>query len=299
MTRQSRTSAGKPFRVLPSHERVLEALGRYDRLTAEQLRRLLFGDGSLTYVQTKLKELAEADYVLRVPVGRPVPHGSGPYVYSLDRRGRAYLATLGMDIPQRLRQSEEQERSSPHLRHSIAVVDVLILCELLCRGDARFAIARVMGERELKSRQVKVTLHDGTRRGVAPDGWVDLRISHPDGGTEQVCLAFEVDNGTEWQAAWRRKVATLLAYDRGPYMEAFGVETLILVVVAPNAARCAQLRAWTEQELADEHAEAQADLFRFGTMPDDRADGASFFLLPRWFIPGEAAAVPLIEGIAR
>ncbi|MHB8648508.1 MAG: replication-relaxation family protein [Thermomicrobiales bacterium] len=295
--RRARPPTGKPFRVLPSHERVLAALGRYDRLTAEQLKRLLFGEGSLTYVQTKGKELAEAGYVLRVPVGRPMPHGSGPYVYSLDRRGRAYLATLGMDVPRRLRQSEEQERSSPHLRHSIAVVDVLILCDLLGRSDARFTVARMRGERELKGHPVVVSLPDGTRKGVAPDAWIDLRISHPDGGIEQLCLAFEVDNGTEWQAAWRRKVAALLAYDRGPYMEAFGVDTLTIVVVAPDAGRCAQLRTWTEQELAAEHAEAQADLFVFGTMPDDPADAAAFFRAPRWSIPGEAGMIPLIEGL--
>jgi len=286
-----------PFRVSSSHERVLQALGRFDRLTAEQTRRLLFGAGSLTYAQAKYRELATHGYVLAVPVGRPTPHGSGPLVYSLDRRGRAYLRALGMDVPRRLRQSEERARSSPHLRHSIAVADVLILGELFCRQNPAFAIAQMRGERDLKANPVSIALADGTRRGVAPDAWVDFRIGHPAGESEQVCLAFEVDGGTEWQAAWRGKVRALLAFERGPYGEAFGVDSLTIAVVALTATRRDQLRSWTEAELAAQGGGDRADLFRFGTMPDDPADAAAFFLAPRWQIPGGAAPVPLIEGM--
>jgi hypothetical protein len=294
MTRRTPHQSAKPFRVLPSHERVLQALGRYDHLTAEQTRRLLFGEGSLTYVQTKYKELADAGYVLRVPLGRPTLHGSGPLVYSLDRRGRAYLHTLGMDIPKRLRQSEERERSSMHLRHSIAVADVLILSDLLCRTDGRFVLARTSGERELRARAVSVRMPDGRRRAVALDAWIDLRVSHPGGGIEQLCLGFEIDNGTEWQAAWRRKVQALLALEAGPYGAAFGVDTLTIVVVAPDAPRAAQLRAWTRQELTTQHATERADLFCFGAMPDDLSDPAPFFLSARWSIIGQEQRFPLV-----
>ncbi|MGI8475050.1 MAG: replication-relaxation family protein [Thermomicrobiales bacterium] len=298
MTKHVSDPSGKAFRVQPGHERLLIALARYERLTAEQTRRLLFGAGSLTYVQTKYKELADAGYVLRVPVGRPAPHGSGPLVYSLDRRGRAHLASLGQDVPRRLRQSEDRARSSPHLRHSIAVVDVLILCELLCRRDPRLTIARMRGERELTTWMVNVTMPDGRAQGVATDGWADLRIAHPDGGIEQMCCAFEVDCGTEWGAAWRKKARALLAYDRGPYSAAFGVDSLTIVVVAPTDVRRDQLLHWTEQELVAQRAADRADLFRFGTMPDDPADAAAFFLAPRWQIPGQDVPTSLIEGTA-
>jgi protein involved in plasmid replication-relaxation len=289
-----RSRVPKALPVLPGHLRVLEALNRYERLTAEQLRRLHFGAGSLTYVQTKLKELADAGYVLRVPVGRPTPHGSGPLVYSLDRRGRAFLASLGRDIPARLRQSEERERSSPHLRHSLAVVDVLILCDLLCWRDDRFVLARLMGERELKRRAVPVVMPGGRRRSVAVDAWADLRIRYPDGGMEQVCFAYEVDLGTEWQAAWREKVRALLAFEDGPYTAAFGALALSIVVVAPDDRRRDQLHDWTKQELTAQAATERADLFCFGTMPDDRADWTSFFFAPRWRVPGQDDPVPLI-----
>lgn len=294
MTKHTTPSSAKPFRILPSHERLLHALGRFEHLTAEQTRRLLFGAGSLTYAQAKYKELADAGYVLRVPLGRPVPHGSGPLVYSLDRRGRAYLNALGVDVPARLRQSEERGRSSPHLRHSIAVGDALILCDLLCRQDPRVSIARMVGERELKARPIAVAVPGSESRGVALDAWIDLRIRRLD-GVEQVCLGFEVDGGTEWQVAWRRKVVALLAFERGAYGEAFGVESLTIVVVAPNDERRQQLCLWTEQELAERGALANADLWRFGAMPRDLADAVSFFRAPRWSVPRQDALVPLIE----
>lgn len=297
MTRNIPLPSAKPFRVLLSHERVLQALAVYDRLTAEQTRRLLCGGGSLTYVQSKYKELADAGYVLRVPVGRPVPYGSGPYVYSLDRRGRAYLRSLGVDAPRRLRQSEERARSSPYLRHSIAVVDVLILHELLCRIDERFNVAAMLGERELKRQAVQVTLPDGTRHGVAVDAWVDVRISHPE-GIDQLCVAYEVDGATEWQAAWRAKVRRLLAFEAGPYSGAFGTDALLIAVVAPAHDRRDQLRRWTEQELREQSMEAKSDLFRIGTMPDDHSDADAFFLASRWYVPGVDAGVPLIEDSA-
>lgn len=308
MSTQPSNPNRRPFRVSASHERVLRALLRYERLTAEQTRRVLFGEGSLTYVQTKDKELADAGYVLAVPVGKPTPRrfgplerekpgGSGPLLYSLDGRGRAHLRALGLDVPRRLRQSDERGRSSPMLRHSIAVVDVLILGELLCRADPAYTLEKALGERKLKAHPIGVTLPDGATRGVALDAWMDLRVRYPD-GIEQVCLGFEVDGHTEWQSAWREKVAALLALDRGPYTRAFGDETpLTIVVVAPTPERCRQLRAWTEQELIAENAEAKADLFRFGTMPADRADARSFFLAPRWHIPAASTPVPLLDTV--
>ncbi len=294
MTKQSASPSAKVFRVLPSHERLLQALGRYDRLTAEQTRRLLFGAGSLTYVQARYKQLADAGYVLAVPVGRSVTHGSGPLVYSLDRRGRAFLSALGHDVPARLRQSEERARSSPHLRHSLAVADVLILADLLCRQDPRVSIERMVGERALKARPVVVTMPDGATRGVALDAWIDLRIRYEE-THGQYCLGFEVDGGTEWQAAWRRKVAALVSFERGPYTEAFGVESLTIVVVAPNDERCRQLCSWTERELVEQGALSNADLWRFGAMPPDLADAVTFFRSPRWSVPVRVSPVPLLE----
>lgn len=295
MTKRAVRPSEEPFLPLPSHERVLQALGRYERLTAEQVRRLFLGEHSLTRAQHWLKVLYTHGYVTRTRVGREVEHGSGPLVYTLAHRGLAFLRAIGRADSRRLRQAEEKDRASAFLLHSSKVVDVLILCDCLCRDDGRLSVARMIGERELRSRAVTVTMPDGRRRTVAMDGWVDFRINRPDGTIEQMCLGFEIDNGTEWQVAWRQKVQALLALEAGPYMAAFGVETLTIVVVAQTAERALQLRLWTEMELTAQGAEDRDDLFRFGVMPDDLADALAFFLSHRWQIPGETASVPLVE----
>ena len=280
-----------PFRVSPSHARILRAVNRYERLTAAQATRILFSEGSLTYAQKKLRELFLHGYVRRKTTGRDEPRGSGALVYTLDRRGRAYLLSSGIAVPGRLRQSEEEGRSAAFLRHGIAVVDVLILCDLLCRADDRFAVARMIGERELRGCAVTVIMPDGRSRGVTMDAWVDLHI----GGAEQMCLGFEVDNGTEFQTAWREKIRALLAMDTGPYREAFGVDTLTIVVVARDGPRARQLRQWTETELAEQGADRRRDLFRFGVLPADLSDAVAFFRSECWQIPGQTTSVPLIE----
>jgi hypothetical protein len=295
MQQPSRTPSKKRFVVAQRHVPILRALHRYERLTAEQTRRVLYDEDSKSYSQENLLELFRHGYVDRVQIGRAGTSGSGPFVYSLDRRGRQYLLAMGLDVP-RLRQSDMHDTSDMHRRHSVAVVDVLILADLLCRADASFQVAGMRGERALKAMAVRVTMPDGTRRIVAPDAWLDLRRTYPDGAILRACVAVEVDNGTEWQVAWRKKVRALLAYDAGPYTDAFDTDLLTIAVVARNPGRQEQLRRWTGAELVSLGAEERADLFRFGVMPEDRADARGFFLTPHWTIPGAAASVPLIAG---
>src|SRR5215212_5572473 len=67
-----------------SEELILEAFARYFYLTAEQLRRLLYGQGSLRYAQDRLKSLMEAGYLLGVE-RPPSRHGKVSRIYTLHR----------------------------------------------------------------------------------------------------------------------------------------------------------------------------------------------------------------------
>src|SRR5205823_409632 len=98
--------------------------------------------------------------------------------------------------------------------------------------------------------------HDSTptARVVIPDGWLEFHLLHPE-GTEQSCIVLELDGDTQEQKRWRRKVAELVAYAKGPYIAAFGTEVItVAVVAAPKdparaPARRAELMSWTEAEL--------------------------------------------------
>ena len=81
--------------LLPAHERMLLAVNRYGLLTAAQATRLISDSRSLTRMQTRMKELADAGLLHRHSPGRSGPRGSLPLVYTLDRRGRQHLRVSG------------------------------------------------------------------------------------------------------------------------------------------------------------------------------------------------------------
>src|SRR5207237_2660327 len=117
----------------------------------------------------------------------------------------------------------------------------------------------LLHEQDLKRRPTRVVV-EGQRQSVVPDAWLDFRI----GGPYQVCLAVELDMGTEEQKKWRRKVRALLAFANGPYQEAFGTTSLtIAVVVTAGEKRLGELLSWTEAELAAAGEQQNASLFLF------------------------------------
>jgi len=258
-----------PATIGAAEERCLLALGRYSYLTARQCTTLLFSPGSLTHVQATLKGLAEGEYAQRLFLPRPTPHGRAPAVYTLARRGRSYLAAAGVDVSVRLRPAEEAGRSYLHLGHTLAVGDLLIALEVLCR--------RVPG--------------------VIPDGWADVRVAMPD-GIDRQCIAFELDRGTHEQRAYRRKVAAILDAAAGPYQALFGTDLLTVAVVAtPGAGRVRELMRWTAAALAARGEEAQAGLFRFTGLPVAGTDPVTFFCGPSWHGLDSPHPAPLIEGV--
>lgn len=276
----------------PADELLLLAINRYFYLTASQVTRLLYAPTSHTYAQARLKRLADTGCLQRYFLPRPTRTGSAPLVYSLARRGLNALREWGYPVGRRLRPAEVRQLTYLHLAHTLALNDVLIALELLCRSAGALRIAEVRHERDLKLEPVVVTLPDGTRRGVIPDGWVDLRIA----GRYQECYAFELDRGTTAAKPWRRKVAALVAYADGPYQQAFGTRSLTVAVIAtPGEGRAAQLRRWTEAELRSMGREDAAGLFRFCGTPLPGHDPAQFFGSAAWQAPLSDDPQPLLN----
>lgn len=279
--------------VSPADDAILRAAFRYHYVSSRQLCRLLYSDGSLTYVQTKLKRLAAAGMLQRIWLPRPTAHGSAPSVYTLARKGLNYLASVGVDVDhRRYRPSEVRDHSYLFLSHTLAVNDVLITAELLGRAQPAFEVASLLHERDLKRRPVQVQDADGRAIVVVPDGWLDIRVR----GAYQVCLALELDRGTEEQKVWRRKVRGLVGYANGPYQEAFGTKSLTVMVVATAGdRRLLQLIRWTEHELAAMNEKAQGDLFVFTTARADASDMADLFFAPRWHVPFGDRTIALLD----
>lgn len=276
----------------PADELLLLAINRYFYLTASQVTRLLYAPTSHTYAQARLKRLADAGCLQRHFLPRPTRTGSAPLVYSLARRGFNALTQWGYLVGRRYRPSEMRQLAYLHLAHTLALNDVMIALELLCRSRPDVRIAEVRHERDLKLEPVMVSLPDGTQRGVIPDGWVDLRIA----GRYQECYAFELDRGTTAARPWRRKVAALVSYADGPYQQAFGTRSLTVAVIAtPGEGRAAQLQRWTEAELRSMGREDAAGLFRFCGAPLPGRCPAPFFQSAAWRTPLSGDPQPLIN----
>lgn len=282
---------------------ILRAVGRYHYLTAAQLSRLLYPKLSdeNRYSQRRLKRLADGKYLLRLRA-LPMPrYGSPPHIFTLGRRGRAYLTDLGLSLPSYYRPSEEAAAASNNLfmQHTLAAIDVLIAADCLCR-DYPVSCLRLVTERELKRSAIRVELPPGpsaeagtpTRRvAVIPDGWFQLVV----GSEPAVSIALELDRGTEDQKAWRRKVAALALWAAGPYQAAFATDNLTIAVVCLDPRRRVTLARWTLAELTSRDLMALADIFLFTAADPVTTSPAGFFFGRRWHLLGNGEAVSLLD----
>jgi hypothetical protein len=295
--RQSRVQ----YVISEADERLLRVLLRYHCLTAMQATKLFYKPSSLHWVQAKLKALTDAGYLVRDRVPYRLSEGSTPLYYALARAGLNHLAAHGVPVPPRARPYRVHAFSYLHISHLLAVNEVLIAAELLCRAYPQFRLARPpLHDKDLGRTPVSVIDRDGVRRTVVPDGFLDFELHHT---RERMPLCLELDRGTEHQADWRTKIRALLAFADGPYQQAFGRQSLTICVVTTDAARLASLRRWTAAELDAQHAgDDDRELFRLASFAidwnvpeDERPTPAELFLAPRWYAPFAAAPAPLFD----
>src|SRR3954471_21288839 len=134
-------------------EAILLALARFHYLTAAQISRLFYPTmrDRDREAQRRIKDLADAGYLLRLGA-LPKPHvGSRPNVCTLTDKGRKYVQALGASVRPYFRPQEEHRAyaSFPFMRHTLASIDVLITAERLCR-DYDVSCPHMLTERDLK-----------------------------------------------------------------------------------------------------------------------------------------------------
>src|SRR5215471_11527136 len=143
----------KPFVVTPVHDLLLRDLNTLQRATAEQLTRLNYKMGMINTVKQRLKDLADAGYVL------PLSHPSIrlPYMYALDRKGLNHLAAQGIDVREYFRPSQEEDSAKNFLfrEHMLAVSDVLIHALLFVKSEPSYRIGTMQHERVFKNTPIQ------------------------------------------------------------------------------------------------------------------------------------------------
>src|SRR5437764_6764786 len=152
---QKQPAKKKSFVITPVYDLLLRDLNTLQRATAEQLTRLNYKMGMLTTVKQRLKDLADAGYVL------PLYHPSIrlPYMYALDRKGLNYLAAQGVDVREYFRPSQEEDSAKNFLfrEHMLAISDLLIHALLFVKSEPSYRISSMLHERYFKNHPIKAT----------------------------------------------------------------------------------------------------------------------------------------------
>ena len=105
--------------------------------------------------------------------------------------------------------------------------------DLLVRTRPDLTIRRLLHDRDLRRRPVRVPLPGGASATVIPDAFLQLHEAAPAGAGYWHDVVWELDMGTADQATWRRKVRALVAYALGPYREALGAAAITIAVLTP------------------------------------------------------------------
>jgi hypothetical protein len=266
-------------------------VARFRYLSAVQQARLLYQLSSLQYVRAHLAKLYHGRYLQRIFLPTVTPHGSSAAVYCLDNRGYGCLRAQGAEPRGRFRASEQVEREWLFLRHTLACNDVLIAAHQVARTVAGLHLTRFFTEHELKQKGLSVA--DGDKElPVEPDGWVDFL----DG---RVCIAIEVDRGTEDRDAFRKKIRGYIRFIDGPYQQAFGTESLtVAVITTAGDSRLPQLVAWSEAELVEQGARDLSELFLFAALDPAAVSATDLFCTPRFqalFDASDASLLPSMD----
>lgn len=289
-------NANMPSRLLrlgltERDDTLLRVVHAFHFLTAEQVLRLFYCAGSLTYVRAVLKRMADAGYLHRLKLPSS-SDGVKPWVYTLGQHGIRYLKAVGYTDFARFRPVEEEEHSFLFLAHTLGVNDILIAAQQLAEQMPSYVLAGFLHERVLKHTPVIVTTADGETMGIIPDAWLDWHL----GGVNRASIVLEYDRGTVEQRAWRKKMRGLLAFADGPYQEAYGSDSLtIAIATTAGPHRAEQIRVWCEAELTRANRRQEGELFLIMSVPSEQIEPQVFFLHPVWWQPFGTAPVVLLS----
>ncbi len=276
----------------PADVPILTSLARYHYLTAEQLRRLHYGLGVITYVRARLKSLVDAKLVTRLAQPHYARTGSSPNVFRLATRGYRFLEELGVPthhLP------DEKPYSYLYWRHTLALNHALIAAELLTRLHPQLTIHRLVHERELKRMPVKVQLPAGKVVSVIPDAYLQLHEAERVGPGYWHDLVWELDMGTTEVREFRQKVAALIAYALGPYRQVMGAAGITIVILTPQEEKRANaLLSWIEAELTGLGQQACGEWFCVRSVDPAAVSPEELYLAPRWRQPFRTEPVPLL-----
>jgi hypothetical protein len=271
-----------PLHTAKGHPDVLTTLFEFEYLTARQVTRLLYANGSFTYVTTQLKALVESGLTFTIG-GRGT---SLPLIYTVTGKGRSLASTLSGQQPRRFRPAEAREKQTNlfFMHHLLAVNDVLISARLLSQTHPDITLTRLYREPELRRRiYVDVPL----RICIEPDGacqFLSTERRHESPQTWEDFFFIEVYRTVPpVKERFKQKIQGYVTYvATGQHEALFQTPVLTVAVFAQTPQMAAMLKYWTEEALEEMGRVADGDWFFFRSMNTTSASPEEMFLTPQW-----------------
>jgi hypothetical protein len=279
---------------------MLCALAQYSYLTPDQLTRLCYSPGSLTYVRDLMAQLEHKGLVLRLHYRTQV-FGNPHSLFTLSHAGSVSVSQQGSATRARVRPSEERELSHLFITHTILVNDAIIQAQLLSRVAPQVALHRFLHDRDLKRMPLTVRLPEGNdgqtvTRAVVGDAWLDFVVQRAR-GTFQSCLWLELHRGTVYQSRLRQKIRRLiLAVKAGAYVATFGTASLgVGFIATPGEHEAEKVLRLVEDELIRLSFAHQAHLFLVTAGEPATMTPDALYLAPRWTVPLTRSRVSALD----
>jgi Replication-relaxation len=281
------------FVVTPVHDMLLHDLHTLQRATAEQLTRLNYKMGMINTVKQRLKDLADNKYVL------PLSHPSIrlPYMYALDRKGLNYLHSLGVDVREYFRPSQEEDSARNFLfrEHMLAISGILIHALLFVRSEPSYRIGTMLHERVFKNNPIKATFHRSGReetKTIVPDAYLEFVYTGQNGKDETIPVMWELDRGTEDQKFFRRRLRAYIVFLRSRAFETvFNVKSMnVAFATTKDHNRVNKMREWARLEFTLTNEPSWlSQLFLFTALPESigEIEPRQLFLDPVWYTPSD------------
>jgi hypothetical protein len=287
-----------PAEKLSPMEKILLALADFEYLTADQLTRLLYAKGSLTYVKAKLKTLVKADFILPLG-GRSL---NLPRIYTLKVKGRQFTAMLGKHTDMRFRPGEEQQKAYNFffMRHTLAVIDVLISARLLTQTVPGMVLNNMFQERDLRRKiYVAITQDKEKPRNIClePDASLDFTVQQ----SWRDFFHIELYRHLPTERRFKQKVQGYLTYaESSLHQELFHTAALSIAMVAAGGIPSEReqlartLQRWTEEVLTKLNKPAEGQRFFFSSIIPSQVSPSELFLSPLWQLAFSHTVTPLL-----
>jgi hypothetical protein len=220
-------------------------------LTSDQIKLLVFENGSMTACRRRLALLYHNGWLSAVSKPVPTGYGSAKRIYCLSKKGKELIEHTfdGSDLKDIKWTEKYNQVADFFLEHILAVNDIRISFINSVKKAKDYSLFWIP-EWEIKSWKEKVKDPEDSSKSlpVTPDAFFEIR-----GIKNKACYFLEVDRATESNRRWRDKVKGYVEYVMsGGYYQRFKSESLRVLTVTTTSERLNNLLKTTKSvEYAD------------------------------------------------